>query len=144
MYAPFDSKEDITESTTRQVKSMLKELDGASTTPIVMCAFPGLDLLKVNNNKAVGHHPQQDILNEAMIEINDYITELNLCRGFSTPMLSAAVHRCHGRTKEGMKKYRHHYCRLTDGLHPSSSTLNYWTKRLEEDFKQFIFNYEEL
>ena len=59
-------------------------------------------------------------------------------------MISAAIHRCHGRKKDGTKKYRHHYCRLQDGIHPLESTLKYWGKRFEEDFEQFILDFEQL
>ena len=141
---PFDTRESIVETTTRNVRTTLKELNSSYTTPIVFCTFPGLDLIRANNKNATGRHPQQNVLDEAMIEINDYIIDLNLDRGFSTPMLSAAVHRCHKRNWNGTKKYRHHYCRLSDGVHPTTSTLTYWTKRLEEDFNQFTFKFEDL
>ena len=144
VHLPFDTKEEIVEATTREIRTTLKELDDHFTTPIVMCTFPGVDLIKVNNKKATGHHPQQEALNDAMLEINEYITEVNLNRGFSTPMLSAAIHRCHGTRANGTKKYRHHYCRLSDGIHPTDSSLKYWGKRLEEDFSQFTFTFEQL
>ena len=144
IYLPFDTKDSIVEATTRQVWTTLKELDDCFTTPIVMCTFPGLNLIRANNKNAKGHHPQQDILNEAIIEINEYIIDLNLSRGFSTPLLAAAIHRCHGKRRDGTKRYRHHYCRLQDGVHPSDSTLRYWSKRFEEDFGQFIFDFDQL
>ena len=142
IYLPFDTKESLVEATIRGVTTTLKELDDLFTIPIVMCTFPGVNLIKANNKNAVGHHPQQDILNEAMIEVKDYIIDINLSRDYSTPMLSTAIHRCHGRRQDGSKKYKHHYCRLQDGVHPSESTLKYWSKRFEEDFEQFVFNYE--
>ena len=144
IYLPFDTKESIIEATTRQIKTTLKELDDLFTTPIVMCSFPGIDLIRANSKSAKGSHPQQSFMNEAMIEINDYIIDLNLTRGYSTPMLSSAVHRCHGKGRDGSRKYRHHYCRLSDGIHPSDSTLKYWRKRFEEDLAQFIFDYNQL
>ena len=144
IYLPFDTKDSIIEATTRVIGTTLKELDDLVTTPVVMCTFPGVDLIRANNKNAKGHHPQQNLLDEAMIEVNEYIVDINLSRGFSTPMLSAAIHRCHGKKKTGQKIYRHHYSRLEDGVHPSDSTLKYWSKRLEEDFGQFIFNYDQL
>ena len=106
---PFDTREELVEAITREVKNILTELDNSHTTPIVLCTFPGVDLIKANNRTATGHHPQQNLLNDAMIDIADYISDFNLSRGFSTPMLSAAVHRCHKKRKNGSKKYRHHY-----------------------------------
>ena len=144
IYLPFDTKESIIEATTRSIKNMLQELDNSFSTPIVLCTFPGLDLFRANSKHATGRHPQQQILDEAMIEINTYLVDKNLDRGYTTPMLSAAIHRCHGKTKDGDKKYRHHYCRLIDGVHPKDSTLKYWAKRLQEDFTQFTFNFEDL
>ena len=144
IYLPFDTKESLVEATTYNIMTTLKELDNSVTTPIVLCTFPGVDLIKMNNKNARGHHPHQDLLNDGMLEINDYIVEANIDRGFSTPMLSAAVHRCHKKCKDGSKKYRHHLCRLEDGVHPTDSTLKYWAKRLEEDFSQFVFDFEDL
>ena len=141
---PYETSKDIVDDISRKIKALFKELDASSTTPTVLCTFPGADLIKANNRKATGRHPQQNILNEAMIEINDFILDLNLTRGFSTPMLYSAVHRCHRKGKDGSRKYRHHYCRLEDGIHPSHSTLDFWVKRLQEDFEQFTFNFETL
>ena len=120
---PFDTHEDLVDGITREINNILTELDDSHTTPIVLCTFPGVDLIRANNKAATGHHPQQDLLNSAMIDIADYTADLNLTRGFSTPMLSAAVHRCHGKKRDGTKKYKHHYCRLDDGVHPTDSTL---------------------
>ena len=80
VYLPFDTKDSIVEAVTQGVKTTLKELDDLSTIPVVMCTIPGVDLIRVNNKTARGHHPQQDILNEAMVEVN-YISDINLSRG---------------------------------------------------------------
>ena len=144
IYLPFDTKEEIVEGTIWNVRTTIKELDDSFTTPIVQCTFPGIDLIRANNKHATGDHPQQNILNEAMVEINKFIVDHNLNRGFSTPMLLAAIHRCHKKDQKGIKRYRHHYCRLADGIHPTEATLKYWAKRFEEDFAQFTFNFEDL
>ena len=144
VYLPFDTKAELVNAVTWSIWTTLKELDDSFTTPIVLCTFPGVNLMKANNKNAVGHHPQQTLLNDAMIEINEYIIDLNLSRGFTTPMLYSAIHRCHGKKKDGTKKYRHHYCRLQDRIHPAVSTLDFWKKRLEEDFAQFTFDFETL
>ena len=140
VYLPFDTTEEIVSSLTGIIRSTFKELDDLFTTPIILCTFPGAELIKVNNKNAQGRHPQQNLLNEAMIKLNDFIVELNFTRGHSTPMLCSAVHRCHKRNKDGSEKYLHHYCRLDDGIHPTQSTLNFWAKRFQEDFRQFILN----
>ena len=144
LFLPFDTKESLVNSTVYAIKTTLKEIDNSVTTPVILCTFPGVDLIRMNNKKARGHHPHQDMLNQGMLEINDYIVELNINRGFSTPMLSSAVHRCHKKCSDGKRKYRHHLCRLEDGVHPTDSTLKYWASRLEEDFGQFTFNFEDL
>ena len=144
IYLPYDTKEEIVINTTRLIRNVLRELDDCFTIPIVLSTFPGVDLIKANNKNATGSHPQQTILNEAMVTINDFIVDLNLTRGFSTPMLSSVIHKSHGKRKDGSQKYRHHLSRLSDGTHPSDSTLNYWKKRLEEDFEQFTFDFEQL
>ena len=144
---PYDTKEELVELVTSKIGNTRignKKIDDITTIPTVLCTFPGVDLIRANNKNATGIHPQQELLNEGMIDINDFIVDLNLTRGFSTPMLSAAIHRCHQRRKDGTKKYRHHYSRLDDGIHPTASTLQYWKKRLEEDFAQFAFDFEQL
>ena len=141
---PFDDKDDLFKTVTSKISTTLKELDAKSSTPIVLCTLPGVDLIRANNKNATGSHPQQDFFNQAIIDINDYIVDLNLSRGYTTPTLSAAIHRCHGNKKDGTKKYRHHFNRLEDGVHPTPATLLYWKKRLEENFEQFTFKYELL
>ena len=141
---PFDNGDTLVQEITSRIRELLKELDNEFSTPIVQCTFPGVDLIRSNSKHAMGIHPQQGLLNQAILDINDYIVDLNLTRGYTTPMLSAAIHRCHGTKKDGTKKYRHHYNRLDDGVHPSAATLSYWRKRFEEDFRQFTFKYEQL
>ena len=144
VYLPFESTEDIIETTTHNIKIILKELDDEYTTPIVLCSIPGVDIAKANDKKATDHHPLQDDLNRAMIDINDFIMDINLTRGFSTPMVAATIHKCHGRKKDGNKKYRHHLNKLDDGIHPTNSTLKMWCRKLEENFSQFLFNPSQL
>ena len=141
---PFVDRDTLFQEVTSKISILLKELDSEFTTPIVLCTFPGVDLMRANSRFAVGVHPQQNLLNQAILEINAYIVDINLTRGYSTPMLSAAVHRCHGKKKDGTKKYRHHYTRLEDGVHPTAATLSYWKKRFEEDFGQFTFKLDQL
>ena len=140
VYLPFKTKEDIVEAVTGTAWSILNELDRLFTTPVVLCTFPGVDLIRANNKNAQGHHPQQDLLNEAMIEINDYLVELNLSRSYPTLMLCTAIHRGHKTRKDSTTKYRHHYCRLDDGIHPTQSTLDFWTKRFKENVGHFTLN----
>ena len=144
IYLPFESVEDIVETTTQNIKKMLKELDSLFTTPIVQCSFPGVDLAKAYNMKDTGLHPLQEDLNTAMIQINNFIIDLNLTRGYSTPMIAPTIHKCHGRRKDGTKKYRHHLHKLDDGVHPTKVLSKTWCQILEENFSQFIFDLEHL
>ena len=147
-YLPFDTAQDAVESITREIKTTMKELDDLHTTPIVLCTFPAAHLLSVNNSKltsepTINLQQKQNMLDEAILQINDNIVDLNLTRGYSTPHLAAIVHKCHKKRQDGSKKIRHHYCRLVDGLNPVKSTLLYWSRRLEEDFSQFIFDFDQ-
>ena len=141
-YLSFDTAKETVESITRDIRTTLKELDDSFITPIIFCTFPGVNLLTVNNQQAVGTHPKQAILNEALMEINDYLIDLNLHRGYTTPKLSTAIHKCHKKNQDRTRKFRHHYCRLVDGINPAKSTLLDWCKKLEENFGQFIFDFD--
>ena len=144
IYLPYETKEDIVKSTTQIIREMLQELDRSTVIPIVLCTIPGADIARANDQEATEYHPQQSILNSAMLEINEYIVDLNLSRGFTTPMLSSTIHKCHGKKKDGSKRYRHHLHKLWDGVHPTGVTLKDWRDKLEENFSQFLFNPELL
>ena len=66
-------------------------------------------------------HLQQDLANEAVIQVNGLITGLNADRGFVTPWPANYIHR-YDHTKG---KYAHHYQHLYDGCHPDHPALNY-------------------
>ena len=78
-------------------------------------------------------HPQQDDLNKAILQLNDYIRLLNTERGNETPELAASVHKHHGQ-----QGWTHSYGHLSDGVHPTANTLKYWAKRFEENIALFL------
>ncbi len=63
-------------------------------------------------------------LNSALVDINNFITEINTRNNVVTPFLYTPVQK----TKYG--KVRYMYGKLADGLHPSSELSEIWIDRL--------------
>ena len=67
---------DLVQEITSRTGTMIGDLDNEFPTSIVLHTFPRVDLIRVNNKNATGLHPLQDLLNKAMLEINDYIVNV--------------------------------------------------------------------
>ena len=140
---PYDTEEEIYQTTKDLYKAVITDLDKYDSTPVVLCPVVGIDLNMANTHpseearkkrKRGKRHPKQDILDNAIIRINEYIQLLNTERGHRTPETASVIHRHHGKG-EG---YKHNYGKLIDGVHPNESTLRYWGKRLDETYSQFL------
>ena len=85
---------------------------------VTYCDLIGMDLTasKYNEDPLPG---QQDILNNAITDINTKIVEINRKNNIPTPWIAKRVHIPR---KNG---YHHHYCRLSDGIH--------WSNELKKD-----------
>ena len=71
-------------------------------------------------NKEIDNN--QQVLDEAVVEINRRITELNKKNNVPTTWLSTVVHSYY------RGKHHHNYKRLRDGCHPDEVTKKKWGK----------------
>ena len=85
-------------------------------TPYILCPLYGLDVNVYN--KMEGSYRYQDVLDAAVVKINDYIGKLNARNNQINPFISNVIHRY--RPKIGA--YITMYEKLWDGLHPSKAT----------------------
>ena len=139
---PFTSADQIYQQNKDLLKAVITDLDKYDTTPVILCQLVGVDLNMANlppskevrrKRKRITKHPQQDILDEAILKINSYIKLLNSERGNETPELASCIHKHHGSSG-----WKHHYSRLDDGVHPSPQTRKFWAKRLGENMELFV------
>ena len=114
-------------------------LRAAWTGRITLATITGIDLSDYNNpsrkhmstdeykkhcltDKAT--HPQQDILNLSVLEINRQITGINRINRVPTIWTGGVVH-----TYSKRKTY-HYYIRLSDGCHADNSTKLEWANQI--------------
>lgn len=77
------------------------------------------------NGNTLPQREDQYSLNDAVIEINERITEMNEENGLHTPWTSAIVHRYF------RKKYHFAYHKLSyDGCHLSDEIRDFWGRKL--------------
>ena len=133
---PFDTAGEMIQQVTAHIHKVLEELDDFTSVPIILCTIVGIDLISANKRADILKHPKQDIMDQAILAINENIVKKNTDRGYDTPPTASAVHRQHS----AKKGYKHSYCRLVDGVHPNEAVLRFWAKRFEESFRQFFDN----
>ena len=128
---PFDTSDDIYQTTKALFKAVITDLDHYDTTPVTISQLVVVDLKMANEDPATAlkkrkrgkKHPQQDNLNTSVLKLNGYIRLLNTERGHETPELAGVVHKHHG-----VKGWTHTYSHLRDGVHPTPKSLKYWAK----------------
>lgn len=69
-------------------------------------------------------HPNQDLLNQAVVEINRQLTEINKSNSTPTAWTGSLVHSYY------KKRHHHYYKRLYDGCHPDLTTKKAWAHQL--------------
>ena len=69
----------------------------------------------------------QYVLSNAILRINQYVTEVNESNGMATPDLAASV--CE---KRANRPTRIHFQRLYDGVHPTLATRVKWAKKFQK------------
>ena len=81
------------------------------------------------------------LLNEAILEINSYIRQLNESNNVLTPNFSSHIMKKRGQGRDHSVKYN----RLTDGCHPTSHVQNKWQLELDaitsSNRKLFLFGH---
>ena len=84
--------------------------------PYILCPLYGLDVNA--NNRMEGIYRYQDVLDAAVIKVNEVIGRLNTRNGQINPFVSNVIHRYRPKIGEYITLYH----KLWDGLHPTKST----------------------
>lgn len=87
---------------------------------VIFCHIVGMDMAKFN--KMEGKHPQQEVLDETITQVNQSITAFNKGNGMLTPWTSQDIHR----NKKGGRKTTRYYKLDEDGLHLSQEIREKW------------------
>ena len=121
----------------RAAHNIIREQDQKCTVSIA--TIPGLDLSDYNNKRrkymtdeeyrkycktSKTPHPDQETLNEAILEINRRITRYNENNRIPTTWIAGIIHPIYRR------KHHHHYARLQDGCHGTTKTRIHWAKQI--------------
>ena len=88
----------------------------SSTTKLVTCLLYGIHLATYNRSTEL--HPDQDLVNDIIAEVNKFIVSVNIDNNVITPRIANIIHRYNGRTE----RPQHLYLRLRDGCHPMNDT----------------------
>ena len=78
----------------------------------------------------VHHHHYSDmnhLLNESIMDINNFIMDLNNINNVETPNFAASIIKKRGRGRD----YRIKYNKLVDGCHPTKDVIKKWTVDLD-------------
>ena len=120
-------------------------LKNETRSSVSFATVTGLDLTDYNNKKRKymtseeyedycasrkTTHPDQELLNAAIITLNQKLVELNISNNAPTTWTAGAVHayfkNCH----------HHYYRRLNDGCHPDQSTTDRWAKQIARTIRR--------
>lgn len=94
---------------------------------IIFPTLTGVDMARYSSFPANLSHPQQRVLDEAIVIINRNITTQNASMRILTPFLACPVHtRCRGRV-------RTMYNKLSDGCHLSTELSRRWATKIYEN-----------
>ena len=122
-------------------------LDTLGDCKISIATLTGLDLAEYNlkarrhmnhveykdhNNNNRIRAREQEMLNEAIIEINKMITVINKKAGVPTTWLGTVVHSYYRKT------HHHNYNKLIDGCHPNDDTKLKWAKLIAKSIKHIL------
>ena len=92
---------------------------------ITICPIVGISISRYNDDGMV--HPEQAVINGAVMEINKWIAYQNSSSGLITPRLERLVHKVRGKGR----KDQHRYSNLAkDGLHLSKTIKEDWVAEL--------------
>ena len=84
----------------------------------------GEQLAEYHRNKT--RHPHQDVLNQAILEINTEIVKVNKKNKVLTPYTATYVHKHYG------SSYHHSYQYTKDGCHLADEGKKYWAKQVKK------------
>ena len=141
----YEGVTECVENVIRAAKAAYELLNVLGRHKISIATVTGLDLTDYNNHarkrmteveydnyaKSMKvDHPQQQVLNEAVLEINRQITALNRETGIPTTWTSTIVHSYY------RKVHHHSYKKLQDGCHPDEETRERWAKQITKSIQR--------
>ena len=122
---PFDSSDDILVYVMAKINDCIRSVKGGfPDTRGVFCPIAGIN--GTAYNKGPFPDDKQLILNNSLVDLNTLINCLNQARGLYTPRLVNSLHKYMGRGT----RHKHLYKKLSEGCHPTGSSLEYWAKAM--------------
>lgn len=117
----FLSVEDTVEHLQQSLNEGLNTIKAATQIPVAFCPIIGLSLpvYSPQNSRAIY---QQPIVEESVLQVNQYIYSLNVENHVPTPHIESTIHKCKGRSR----RLINHYDKLHDGCHPDPQTRAVW------------------
>lgn len=128
-------------------RATYETLTSTHSCKVSLATITGLDLADYNHpcrrfmstikydnyscNHKIINNPQQDLLNQIVIEVNRQITGLNKKHGVPTTWLSTAVHSYYRHT------HHHNYRKLSDGCHLDEQTKAKWGSQIVNQFNDY-------
>ena len=139
----FTDEETLIETVMSDLKTAVRKIvnsDRSGNVKVIIVPIVGLSIADYNNRRENGPRqpdektpertyrpdPDQHIINNAIVDLNKQIVELNVEGGLETPLVHRYIHKDPGHEKAT----RHAYSKLFDGLHPRPDTLVQWGKAL--------------
>ena len=131
----MNSVQDIVEHVIHQARVSLGMIRQYGYQQISYATITGLDLQKYNmcairRNPHLkdlrGSQQQQALLNQAIIEVNRKIVQLNSELLIPTTWTAGYIHRYFRR------KHHNYYQRLNDGCHPTQEAACYWMAQIQK------------
>lgn len=148
----YREEEECVGGVMRGIESAYEILGAMGQHKISIATLTGIDLTDYNNprrrqmseeeyskycREGKKEHPDQNMLNRVVIEVNRRITALNRKHGVPTTWTSTIVHSYYRNT------HHHNYKRLRDGCHPDEGTKGKWAKLILKSIKHILKKGEE-
>lgn len=131
----MNSAQQIVEHVMLQARMSLGILRQYGSQQVSYATITGLDLQRYNLN-AIRSNPQlkdllrsqqqQSLLNQAILEVNRKIVQLNTELLIPTTWAAGYIHRYFRR------KHHNYYQRLNDGCHPTDEAAQYWMAQIQK------------
>lgn len=137
----YSNTEETVSHVINAAKAAYDLLTATNNYKISFATLTGIDLVDYNHpprkhmssteykDYTINHkqtHKDQNIINEAIIEINRKLTSINQANNVPTTWTAGIVH------SYFRGKYHHYYIKLIDGCHADERTKNEWAKQISK------------
>ena len=121
----YNTSEEAVENMKAKYISAKKDILETKGVNIIISPLIGISLSRYN--KEHWYHQEQELINEAVLEINRWIKHENAKNSLETPMLDRKIHKQQGKGRKPI----HKYSKLKfDGLHLSDTIKKDWADEL--------------